>query len=142
MTSAKCFTNSEARPLLPSEQSAPALRQAVAPMLFIVVLFRLSPYRDFKVSYLYGISSRVSRLFWTRADRYDDRFHDLMPLFVPLTVLLHGLSGEQEPASTLSNSTKLAVCHDRRIHRHKVFNSLAAHSKTSIEMTLASSCTS
>ena len=52
-------------------------------------------------------------------------------LFVPLTVLLHGLSGEQTGVYFV-DSTKLAVCHNRRIHRHKVFDGLAARGKTSM----------
>src|SRR5829696_7757529 len=56
----------------------------------------------------------------------------LMPrLFVPLMVLLHGLSGEQTGVYFV-DSTKLAVCHNRRIHRHKVFDGLAARGQTSM----------
>src|SRR5215210_8763129 len=61
-----------------------------------------------------------------------DRFVSLMPrLFAPLMVLLHGLSGEQA-GIYFADSTKLAVCHNRRIHRHKVFDGLAARGKTSM----------
>ena len=63
-------------------------------MLFIVVLFHLSPYKNFKVFYLYGIGGQYRACFDELP--HDDRFVSLMPrLFVPLTVLLHGLSGEQ-----------------------------------------------
>jgi Transposase DDE domain len=46
-------------------------------------------------------------------------------------VLLHGLSGEQTGVYFV-DSTKLAVCHNRRIHRNKVFDGLAARGKTSM----------
>jgi len=52
-------------------------------------------------------------------------------LFVPLMVLLHSLSGEPSGVY-FADSTKLAVCHNRRIHRHKVFKGLAARGKTSM----------
>ncbi len=52
-------------------------------------------------------------------------------LFVPLMVLLHSVSGEQTGVY-FADSTKLAVCHNRRIHRHKVFDGLAARGKTSM----------
>jgi len=52
-------------------------------------------------------------------------------LFVPLMVLLHGLSGE-ETGIYFGDSSKLAACHNRRIDRHKVFNGLAARGKTSM----------
>ena len=63
-------------------------------MLFIVVLFHLSPYKNFKVFYLYGIGGQYRACF-DELPHYD-RFVSLIPrLFVPLMVLLHGLSGEQ-----------------------------------------------
>ena len=52
-------------------------------------------------------------------------------LFAPLMVLLHGLSGAQT-GIYFADATKLAVCHNRRIHRHKVFDGLAARGKTSM----------
>jgi len=61
-----------------------------------------------------------------------DRFISLMPrLFAPLMVLLHSLSGEQT-GLYFADSTKLAVCHNRRIHRHKVFEGMAARGTTSM----------
>ena len=95
-----------------------------------MVLFHLSPYKNFKVFYLYGIGGQYRACF-DELPHYD-RFVSLMPrLFVPLTVLLHGLSGEPTGVYFV-NSTKLAVCHNRRIHRHKVFDGLAARGKTSM----------
>ena len=49
-------------------------------------------------------------------------------LFVPLMVLLHSLSGAQTGVC-FAASSKLAVCHNRRIDRHKVFDGLAARGK-------------
>ena len=99
-------------------------------MLFIMVLFHLSPYKNFKVFYLYGIGGQYRACF-DELPHYD-RFVSLMPrLFVPLMVLLHGLSGEQTGVYFV-DSTKLAVCHNRRIYRHKVFDGLAARGKTSM----------
>ena len=46
-------------------------------------------------------------------------------------VLLHSMSGEHTGIYS-ADSTKLAVCHNRRIHRHKVFDGLAARGKTSM----------
>ena len=63
-------------------------------MLFIVVLFHLSPYKNFKTFYLYGIGHQHRACFGDLP--HYDRFVSLMPrLFVPLVVLLHSLSGEQ-----------------------------------------------
>ena len=56
----------------------------------------------------------------------DERHREL---FAPLMVLLHSLSGAQS-GIYFADLTKLAVCHNRRIHRHKVFDGLAARDKT------------
>jgi hypothetical protein len=125
------FADWQAHRLLPS----PTTRQrsgklSRAEMLFIVVLFHLSPYKNCKVFYLYGIGCQHRACF--RDLPHYDRFVSLMPrLFVPLMVLLHSMSGEQTGVS-FADPTKLAVCHNRRIHRHKVFDGLAARGKTSM----------
>ena len=99
-------------------------------MLVIMVLFHLSPYKNFKTFYLYGIGCQHRACF--RDLPHYDRFVSLMPrLFAPLMVLLHSLSGE-ETGIYFVDPTKLAVCHNRRIHRHKVFDGLAARGKTSM----------
>jgi DDE family transposase len=126
----KVFEDWEVHRLIPS----PAKRQrsgklSRSEMLFIVVLFHLSPYKNFKTFYLYGIGVQHRACF--RDLPHYDRFITLMPrLFVPLMVLLHSLSGEQTGVY-FADSTKL-VCHNRRIHRHKVFDGLAARGKTSM----------
>jgi hypothetical protein len=127
----KAFADWEAHRLIPS----PATRQrsgklSRSEMLFIVVLFHLSPYKHFKAFYLYGIGHQHRACFGDLP--HYDRFVSLMPrLFTPLMVLLHSLGGEHT-GIYFADSTKLAVCHNRRIHRHKVFAGLAARGKTSM----------
>ena len=63
----KVFADWEAHRLLPSEQTRQRSgKLSRAEMLFIIVLFHLSPYKNFKVFYLYGIgcsaANRVRRL--------------------------------------------------------------------------------
>ena len=120
----KVFDDWEAHRLIPSEQTRKRSgKLSRSEMLFIVVLFHLSAYKNFKTFYLYGIGCQHRDCF--RDLPHYDRFVSLMPrLFVPLMVLLHSLSGE-ETGVYFADSTKLAVCHNRRIHRHKVFDGLA-----------------
>jgi len=127
----KAFADWEAHRLIPSEQTRQRPgKLSRAEMLFIVVLFHLSPYKHFKAFYLYGIGHQHRSCFGDLP--HYDRFVSLMPrLFVPLMVLLHSLSGEPSGVY-FADATKLAVCHNRRIHRHKVFNDLAARGKTSM----------
>jgi Transposase DDE domain len=56
-------------------------------------------------------------------------------LFVPLMVLLHSLSGEPSGVY-FADSTKLAVCHNRRIHRHRGFNKIMLRKRFLIETVL------
>ena len=127
----KVFADWEAHQLIPS----PSRRQrsgklSRSEMLFIMVLFHLSPYKNFKTFYLYGIGCQHRACF--RDLPHYDRFVSLMPrLFAPLMVLLHSLSGE-ETGLYFGDSSKLAVCHNRRIDRHRVFDGLAARGKTSM----------
>jgi len=127
----KVFADWEAHRLIASEQTRKRPgKLSRAEMLFIVVLFHLSPYKNFKTFYLYGIGVQYRDCFGDLP--YYDRFISLMPrLFVPLMVLLHSLGGE-ETGVYFPDSTKLAVCHNRRIHRHKVFDGVAARGKTSM----------
>src|ERR1700748_2111911 len=127
----KLFADWEAHRLLPSEQTRQRPgKLSRAEMRFIVVLFHLSPFKHFKAFYHYGIGQQYRACFGDLP--HDDRFISLMPrLFVPLTVLLHSLSGEPSGVY-FADSTKLAVCHNRRIHRHKGFKGVAAHGKTSM----------
>ena len=137
----RVFGDWEAHRLIPS----PTTRQrsgklSRAEMLLIMVLFHLSPYKNFKTFYLYGVGHQHRTCFGDLP--HYDRFVSRMPrLFVPLMVLLHSLGGE-ETGVYFADSTKLAVCHNRRIHRHKVFDGLAARGKTSMGCSMGSSCTS
>jgi Transposase DDE domain len=127
----KVFEDWQAHRLIPSSRKRQRSgKLSRSEMLFIVVLFHLSPYKNFKTFYLYGIGYQHRACF--RDLPHYDRFISLMPrLFAPLMVLLHSLSGE-ETGVYFVDSTKLAVCHNRRIHRHKVFDGLAARGKTSM----------
>jgi hypothetical protein len=123
----KAFADWEAHKLIPSEQTRRRSgKLSRSEMLFIVVLFHLSPFKHFKAFYRYGVGQQ-HRTCFANLPHYD-RFVSLMPrLFVPLMVLLHSVSGEHT-GIYFADSTKLAVCHNRRIHRHKVFDGLATGS--------------
>jgi hypothetical protein len=126
----KVFEEWEAHRLIPSAQTRKRSgKLSRSEMLFIMVLFHLSAFRNFKTFYLLGIG--VERRDCFRDLPHYDRFISLMPrLFVPLMVLLHSLSGE-ETGIYFADASKLAVCHNCRIHRHTVFAGLAARGKTS-----------
>ena len=105
----KVFEDWEAHRLIPSQTTRQRTgKLSRSEMLFIMVLFHLSPFKHFKVFYHYGIGQQHRACF--RELPHYDRFVGLMPrLFAPLMVLLHSLSGAQT-GIYFADSTKLAVC--------------------------------
>ena len=112
----KVFEDWEAHRLIPSQTTRQRTgKLSRSEMLFIMVLFHLSPFKHFKVFYHYGIGQQHRACF--RELPHYDRFVGLMPrLLAPLMVLLHSLSGAQT-GIYFADSTKLAVCHNRRLLR-------------------------
>jgi Transposase DDE domain len=125
----KLFDEWEAHRLIPSETARQRTgKLSRSEMLFVMVLFHVSPFKHFKAFHRYGIG-HLYRAFFGDIPHYD-RFVSLMPrLLAPLMVLPHSLGGE-ETGICFAASSKLAVCHNRRIQRHKVFEGLAARGKT------------
>ena len=97
----------------------------------IVVLFHASSYRNFKAYYTEHVMKRYAWAF-PRLVSYQ-RFVELMPsALVPLCGYLQTRKGECSGISFV-DSTSLAVCHNRRIHSHKVFAGCARRGKTSVD---------
>jgi hypothetical protein len=127
----KVFEDWEAHRLLPSAHTRPRTGQlSRSAMLLIMVRFHLSACKHVKAFDHYGVGQQHRACFG--ALPHDDRFVSLMPrLFAPLMGLRHSRSGEPSGISVAA-STQRAVCHNRRIHRHRVFDGLAARGKTSM----------
>jgi hypothetical protein len=99
-------------------------------MMFIMALFHVSEFKHFKAFYIYGVEQKHRDCF-AELPSYP-RFVELMPrLLLPFSLLIHALRGE-ETGIYFADSTKLAVCHNRRISRHRVFRGLAARGNTTM----------
>lgn len=97
----------------------------------IIVIFHSSGYRNFKTYYLQHVLKHMAGAF-PRLVSYN-RFVELMPgALVPLCSYLQTRKGECRGISFI-DSTSLKVCHNRRIHSHKVFAGYAKRGKTSVE---------
>lgn len=100
-------------------------------VMTIMVLFHLSHLRDMKYFYLFYVKDHL-RAEFPRTVSYN-RFVELMQAaIVPLAMYLK--TRKLGPCTGISfvDSTPLRVCHNRRIHSHKVFSHIARRGHCSL----------
>ena len=95
----------------------------------ILVLYHSSHFKNFKTFYE-GIVLALLRPAFPKAPCYARFIALTSHVWVPLTMFLLSRMGRKSGLYYI-DSTALAVCHNRRINRHKVFAGLAARGKTS-----------
>ena len=99
-------------------------------MMTILILFHLSHYRTFKDFYCDCILNQF-RTEFPKAVSYP-RFVALMPrLLEPLLAYVLSRTGKKTGLYYL-DSTKMVVCHNRRIYRNKVFKGMAERGHCSV----------
>lgn len=107
-----------------------AMKLSLSEVLTIIVYFHSSGYRNFKTYYLEQVQKTLAPEFPDSVSY--NRFVELMKeAVVPLVVYLETRKGQCSGISFV-DSTALAVCHNRRIHAHRVFSGLAQRGKTSV----------
>jgi hypothetical protein len=105
-------------------------RLSLSEILTIIVHFHQSYHRNFKHYYTDYVRVSLSSEF-PKLVSYT-RFLELMSeVNVPMLALLTSLLAHPTTANYI-DSTKLVVCHNRRIRRNKVFKGLAARGKSSM----------
>jgi len=100
-------------------------------VMTIMVIFHLSNFKDMKHFYLIYVKNHLSCEF-PRTVSYN-RFVELMQSVIfPLAIYLK--TQPMGPCTGISfvDSTPLRVCHNRRIHSHKVFSGIAQRGHCSI----------
>jgi hypothetical protein len=101
---------------------------ALSEIMTITVFFHSSHYRDFKHYYTEYVEGHLHPYFPTLVSC--SRFVELMPrTLVPLCSYLHTRKGRCT-GITFVDSTSLAVYHNRRISRHRVFAGYATRGKS------------
>ena len=127
---AQLFEEWERYHLIPSSrQRRRGGKLSLAEMLFIMVLFHVSAYKDFKHFWLYGLRRQYRDCFGELPSY--SRFVRLKPrLLLPFYLLLHFRG--QKTGIYFADSTKLAVCHNARINRNRVFQGLAKRGRSTM----------
>jgi hypothetical protein len=116
---------------LDTRQRHRASTLCLSEVMTIITLFHSSSYRNFKAYYTEQVMKQYVWAF-PRLVSYQ-RFVELMPAaLVPLCGYLQSRKGRCSGISFI-DSTALKVCHNRRIHSHKVFAGCARRGKTSVD---------
>jgi hypothetical protein len=105
-------------------------RLTLGEIMTILIYFQQSQHRNFKAFYLPHIC-RHCRGEFPNLLSYT-RFVALIPTtLMPMCIYLHPRRGEDTGIAFI-DATSLVVCHNRRIHSHKVFKKVARRGKTSM----------
>lgn len=105
-------------------------RLSASEIMTITVLFHLSHYRTFK-DYYRNCVEQSMKTYFPKLISYS-RFVEVMSsIFMPLATYLLSHSGKRTGLYYV-DSTKLDVCHNKRIGRHKTFRGIAERGKTSM----------
>jgi hypothetical protein len=119
----KIFKNWEKNNLLASTKT----RQrdgnlTLSELLALVLFFYLSPCRDFKNYYLYYIPSKYPNYF--KLVGYSRIVQLWQRLVLPVSIIMYMLTGERTGIYFVE-STKLAICHNKRTSSNRVFKRIA-----------------
>ena len=103
---------------------------SISEIMTIVIFFHLSNHKTFKWYYINYICGTLQEYFPNFVSY--NRFVELMRVvIVPLTLYLIKFRFGKCSGVSFLDSTTIDVCHNRRIHSHKVFKGLASRGKSS-----------
>jgi transposase len=105
-------------------------RLILSEIMTILIYFHQSQYRNFKAFYLLHLCRHCRSEFPYLLS--DNRFVALIPTaLIPMGIYSHTRRGEDTGIAFI-DATSWVVCHNRRIHSHKVFKRIARRGKTSM----------
>lgn len=109
----------------------PASTLSASEIMTIVIDFHQEGYRTFKAYYLNHVCQDLRSEF-PKLPSYNRCVELMSGVLLPLIAYLQSRYGTCTGISFV-DSTAIAVCHNRRIRRHKVFKELAQRGKTSVD---------
>jgi len=113
------------------QQRVRECQMSMSEMMTIVVHFHQKRYRDFKTYYTDYVMTDLQSEFPDLLSY--NRFVQLMPrILLALCAYLHYCYGLCRGIAFI-DSTALAVCHNRRIQQHRVFDGVAQRGRTSVD---------
>lgn len=119
----KIFENWEKNNLLPSAKTRQREGNlTLSELLALVLFFYLSPCRDFKNYYLYYIPFKYPNYF--KLVSYSRIIQLWQRLILPISIIMYMLTGERTGIYFV-DSTKLAICHNKRTSNNRVFKRMA-----------------
>ena len=104
---------------------------SLSEVMTIQVLFHISGFRNFKTFYKGYVCAHLTSWFPDLVS-YNRMVELCSDSLIPLTIYLKTRAIGQCTGISFIDSTPLRVCHNRRIHSHKVFDGLAQRGKCSI----------
>lgn len=103
---------------------------SLSEVMIITIYFHLLNYRTFKAYYKEHVSN-VLKPYFPKLVSYN-RFVELMQeALIPLLLYMKKFRTGKCTGISFIDSTTLDVCHNRRIHSHKVFKGIAEREKSS-----------
>jgi hypothetical protein len=107
----------------------PKSQMSLSEVMTILIYFHLSQYRTFKGYYKNCVCNTL-KAYFPKVLSYN-RFVEIMQIAIlPLTLYLMKYRPVKCSGISFIDSTTLDVCHNRRIHSHKVFDGLATRGKS------------
>ena len=111
-----------------ARKRGPAPCLSMSEVMTILICFHRSHYRDFKAYYTQHVSKHMRSEFPALVSY--TRFVELLPSSLPAMYLYLHVRFGQGTGVAFIDSTPLAVCHNRRIGRHRVFAGIATRGKS------------
>ena len=125
-----CPHGSKLKLLGVTRKQGPAPCLSMTEVMTILIYFHQSHYRDFKAYDTQHLSKHMRSEFPALVSY--TRFVELLPSSLPAMYLYLHVRFGQGTGVAFIDSTPLAVCHNRRIGRHRVFAGIATRGKSSM----------